>query len=83
MNKPLEISSAEWQEIIALPYIAQIWGLTDETAEEFSSWVYGVKFDFHSGSPGYVGPIYILQGDVLTGDPPILLGRPNGQLELL
>jgi len=40
--------------------------------------VYGVNFDFVSGSPGYVGPLYILEGDVLTGDPPILIARPSG-----
>ena len=83
MNRPQEISLAEWEEIRALPYISQIWGLTeDETTEWFSSQVYGVKFDFVSGSPGYVGPLYILQGDVLTGDPPILLGRVKDQLQV-
>jgi hypothetical protein len=28
-----------------------------------------------SGSPGYFGDLYILQGDVLTGDPPMVLRR--------
>ena len=84
MNKPLEISLAEWQEIMALPYVQQIWGLTDETPEQFAEWVYGAKFDFSSGSPGYVGDLYILQGDVLTGDPPLVFGRPNnGILQLM
>ena len=86
MNKPLEISLAEWQEIMAIPYISQIWGLQDdETPEFFAEMVYGVKFDFVSGSPGYVGPLYILQGDVLTGDPPIILTRegPDKQLKVL
>jgi hypothetical protein len=83
MNRPQEISLAEWEEIRALPYIGQIWGLTeDETTEWFSSLVYGVKFDFVSGSPGYVGPLYILQGDVLTGDPPIVLVEENGKLHV-
>ena len=69
---------------MALPVVNQGWGLTqDETAEWFSSWVYGVKFDFVSGSPGYVGPLYILQGDTLTGESPLLIGRVNGQLQLL
>lgn len=83
MNTPQEISLAEWQEIMAIPYISQIWGLTeDETADWFSSLVYGVKFDFVSGSPGYAGPLYILQGDVLTGDPPIVIVRENGKLHV-
>jgi hypothetical protein len=42
--------------------------------------VYGVKFNFESGSPGYVGELYILQGAYLTGDPPIMLGREDGKL---
>jgi hypothetical protein len=84
MNTPQEISLPEWEEIMALPAVNQGWGLAeDETAEWFASWVYGVKFDFVSGSPGYVGPLYILQGDILTGDPPLLIGRVNGQLQLL
>ena len=53
-----------------------MWGLEPETTpEEFSDMVYGVKFDFTSGSPGYVGELYILQGDALTGDPPLVLIR--------
>jgi len=85
MNKPLEISIAEWQKIMATPYISEIWGLTDETPEQFAEMVYGVKFDFVSGSPGYVGPLYILQGDVLTGDPPLVLTRegPYKRLKVL
>jgi len=49
MNTPQAISIPEWEEIMALPVVNQGWGLTqDETAEWFSSWVYGVKFDFVS-----------------------------------
>lgn len=82
MNKPLEISSLEWAEIMKVPLVYDSWGLHDgETAEEFSQMVYGVKFHFVSGIPGYVGDVYILQGDVLTGDPPIILGRYDGKLQ--
>jgi len=45
--------------------------------------VYGVKFNFVSGIPGYVGDLYIVQEDVLTGDPPLVFGRPRGKLELM
>jgi hypothetical protein len=44
---------------------------------------YGVKFAFHSGSPGYVGDLYILQGDCLTGDPPCVFIRRHGAIEPL
>ena len=47
---------AEWQEIRALQEIIDSWGLTDDiSAEEFASWVYGVKFDFVTGGPGSDG----------------------------
>lgn len=81
LNKPFEISAAELQEIMRVPQVRDGWGLDDdETAEEFSKMVYGVKFKFVSGSPGYVGDLYILQGDVLTGDAPLILGRYDGAL---
>jgi len=41
--------------------------------------VYGVKFHFLSGSPGYVGGPFILQGDVLRGHPPFVLHRGRGK----
>ena len=42
--------------------------------------VYGVKFDFASGAPGYVGDLYILHGDAL-GEPMVFIRR-EGQLAL-
>jgi len=68
---------------MALPCIRQIWELTDETPDQFAEWVYGVKFNFVSGIPGYVGDLYIVQEDVLTGDPPIVLVRENGKLHVV
>ena len=53
-------------------------------AETLGDAVYAVKFRFHSGCPGYVGDLYILQGDALTGDPPVTLIRDaGGRLVLL
>jgi hypothetical protein len=76
MNDPMKISYAEWREIMDLEAIRESWGLEPEaTVEEFASLVYGVKFDFLSGSPGYCGDLYILQGAYLTGDPPFVLIR--------
>ncbi len=57
------------------------WGLSDETAEDFASSVYAVKFGFVSGSPGYVGDLYVIQGDHLTGYPPMVLMREDGVLK--
>ena len=80
-NQPIAISEDEWQEIMNVPVVRDSWGIEDdETLEDFVSMVYGVKFNFQSGSPGYDGELYILLGDTLTGDPPIMLGRQNGKL---
>lgn len=82
-NDPIVISKDEWQEIMNLPVVRDAWGIDDdEELECFLSMVYGVKFNFHSGSPGYVGDLYILQGD-LAGDPPLQLGRQDGKLIVL
>jgi hypothetical protein len=82
MNKPLAISIEEWKEIMQVPEVKESWGIEDETPEEFADMVYGVKFEFMSGSPGYVGDIFILQGDTLTGDAPFVLLRHKGALTL-
>lgn len=79
MNKPQEISLAEWKEIMRLPTIKKSWGLEgDETPEQFADMVYGVRFDFASWAPGYVGDLYVLHGDAL-GEPMTLI-RKDGKL---
>lgn len=76
MNKPQEISMKEWKEIMQLSVIRESWGLENETPEQFTDIVYGVKFDFVSGGPGYVGDLYVLHGDAL-GEPITLIRRDN------
>ncbi len=82
--KPYPLTMAEWKELMAIPFVREGWGLDDNTSpEEFASLVYAAKFNFVSGSPGYVGDLYILQGDHLTGEPPfVFLRSSNGQLTL-
>ena len=82
MNKPQEISIAEWEEIVQVPEIRESWGLEDETAEQFAEFVYGAKFDFVSGGPGYFGDLYVLHGDALSGGPMALI-RKDGRLEVV
>jgi hypothetical protein len=76
-SKPIDISMTEWREIMQLPAVREGWGLTDETPEEFSSRVYAVKCDFVSGSPGYVGELYIVQGDALGAGPLLLIRQDS------
>jgi hypothetical protein len=77
-TEPHSLSSAEWQEIMTIPVIRESWGIEDSTSmSDFSSQVYAARFDFVSGSPGYVGDLFILQGDTLTGDAPFVLRRDD------
>jgi hypothetical protein len=81
-TKPHQLSASEWREIMAIPAVRESWGIDDDTTlAEFRSQVYAVKCDFISGSPGYVGDLFIVQGDTLTVDAPFVLRRdPQGQL---
>jgi hypothetical protein len=83
-TRPHPLSPEEWAELIQVPEIRESWGIEeDEAPEQFAQMVYAAKFHFVSGSPGYVGDIFIVQGDVLTGDAPfVLLRTKNGKLEL-
>jgi len=74
--KPYPLSPEDWKQIITIPAVREAWGLEDNVSpSDFAESVYGVKFKFVSGSPGYFGDLYILQGDALTGDPPMVLRR--------
>ena len=80
-NKPIEISTPEWREIMSLEHVRDGWGLDDDiTPEDFSGMVYGAKFGFVSGSPGYVGELYVITGDAL--EQPVLIIRKNGALQV-
>jgi hypothetical protein len=75
-TKPYPLTQAEWKEIMEIPDIRESWGIQDDTTiADFSTEVYAAKFKFISGSPGYVGDLFILQGSHLTGDPPFVLQR--------
>jgi len=64
---------------MAVQEVKESWGIedTDMTPADFANQVYAAKFNFISGSPGYVGELFILQGDVLTGDAPMVLRRDS------
>lgn len=75
-NRPQTITEAEWKQISSLAAVREAWGLEDDTDPlEFASRVYGAKFNFVSSGPGYVGDVYLLQGDALTEVPPMVLRR--------
>ena len=73
---PIPLTDAEWCEIIKVPAVREAWGIpANEDPQEFAASVYAGKFKFQSSGPGYVGDLYILQGDALTDDPPMVLRR--------
>jgi hypothetical protein len=78
-TKPYPLTLAEWEEIMAIPAIRESWGIEDGTTPaDFTAEVYAARFNFVSGSPGYVGDLFILQGSYLTGDAPFVLQRGEG-----
>ena len=66
-NKPMALTSKEIKEIAAIKDIQESWGAENATEMEemLDTQVYAVKFDYMSGSPGYVGDYFILQGDAI------------------
>ena len=86
-TQPMEISPQEWQEILKIKVIKEMWGIWIEgpdaiTAKEFSEQVYGVKFDFVSGGPGYVGDVFILMGDALN-EPVTIIRDGEARLKIM
>jgi hypothetical protein len=82
MNTPKALSMDEWKEVMQIPVVMESWGLSgNETPEEFAEIAYGVKFDFVSGGPGYVGDLYILSGDALGES--LTLIRKDGKLVIM
>jgi hypothetical protein len=77
---PNKLTNAEWRELGKLTVIRESWGLEEgQYPLDLASLAYGARFEFVSGSPGYVGDIYILLGDSL-GEPMVFRRNENGQL---
>jgi hypothetical protein len=81
-NRPKALTKDEINEIASIEAVQEMWGATniEEMTEQLRQGIYAVKFDFVSGSPGYVGDLYILIGD--TFDEPVRLIRVDGKLEV-
>lgn len=78
----MALTDAEREEIAKLDWVRQQWG-EDSEAEFFkmlAATIYAVKFDYVSGSPGYCGDYFILQGDALGENPIQLVRNREGNL---
>lgn len=78
MKRPLKKSTATAEAIVIFSHQLL------ETTHSWNRWptttanpeiVYGAKFNFISGGPGYVGDLYLLQGNAITEVPPMVLRR--------
>lgn len=83
-NQPIALSESERREIAALEDVQDMFGseTTDEMAELLRD-IYMVKFNFVSGSPGYVGELFLVQTDHLTGDAPLQIIRDKDRKVVL
>jgi hypothetical protein len=79
-NRPTPLSQRDWVEIIALPEFQVAWGVTTEKVEDLIPRLYGARFDFTSGGPGYVGPLYLIYGDSVGSGAPLVVTKNNGRL---
>ena len=85
-NIPFALTGDEIDEIAALPEIQALWGgETAEVMEQILKDIYTVKFHFMNGSPGYVGDLFIIQPEILSGHFPVtrLIRNREQKLEVL
>jgi hypothetical protein len=83
-NTPHPLTRADWDELAKLPEVIEGWGLqgvgTLERGITLRAHGCAAAFDFVSGGPGYVGDLYILYGDALSGQPLVVYRKEDGQL---
>lgn len=85
-NQPLALPKDEIHELAAHPGLHQMWGATSsEEMEDILRQIYTVEFQFMSGSPGYVGNLFIIHGDALDASIPVvrLFRNSKRHLEIL
>lgn len=82
-TKPFALTRDEIKEIAAMEDIRQMWGAESQKDMEdlLEDSIYAVRYDFVSGGPGYVGDLFILQGDAL-GEPLSLIRGRDGELKI-
>jgi hypothetical protein len=83
-NNPIVVSEPEFNELAQFKDLQEVWGANNaaEMAEYLSN-SYCAKFYFMNGTPGYIGDLFIIQGDHLTEALPIRVVRQNGKLEVV
>ena len=85
-NRPVALTADEIKEIASLPEIQIAWGgETAEVMEQILKDIYTAKFHYVNGSPGYVGDLFIIQPEILSGHFPVtrLIRNREQKLEVL
>lgn len=86
-NAPQPIPPDVWNEIARIPDVSEGYGIDDipehERGSVLADSAYGAVFeDFATGGPGYIGPLYIVQGDGFGAGPQVFTRGRDGRLEL-
>ena len=69
-QNPKSLTPSDWDEVARVREVRESWGLQpDDHGLALASFAYGAKFDFVSGSPGYVGELFVIVGDGLSAAP--------------
>lgn len=77
-QNPVPLTPEEWDEVATVREVREGWGLdAEEHGAYLAPLAYGVKFDFVSGTPGYVGDMFIIAGDGLSAPPLVLIRDAN------
>ena len=79
MNKPTEITMKEWEEIMRVHEVQNIWDIKyGDTSEAFASKMYGAKYVFESKSRIVSGDMYVLYSDTTRPKTTCLIRRSTG-----
>ena len=64
MHTPTAISIKEWEEIMRVPEVQNLWDIKyGDTTEAFTAKMYGAKYVFESESRITSGDMYVLYSD--------------------
>jgi hypothetical protein len=80
MNKPLKLTKAEWEELVQVLSPRNAAGRPDTNPRWLVNCLYAVKFSFRSDVADYVGDLYLVHGNMLSGVPPLVFTRRHGKL---
>ena len=81
---PYPLADEEWEAVAGVRQVAEAFALEDRgggAGAVLKDSAYGVRFEFVSDGPGYVGPLYLIKGAGSPGMPPIALIENQGKLQ--